>query len=54
MGSIMGMAFADVIEKTDIIRERNSQYKDKCKGGLQSIILHEMSLNIHEMNGENN
>ena len=54
MGKLLSIAFSDVSEKVDVMREKNNLYQTECKGMLFSIVKKEMSLNIAVLNGENN
>jgi hypothetical protein len=53
MGSVMGLAFADVKEKAEILVKRSTENGD-CAGMIFKLIEKEKRLGILELNGENN
>jgi hypothetical protein len=52
MGSAMSMAFNDITSKVGIVR-RNCKTWGDLKGGIITMIRHELALKIHILNGEN-
>lgn len=54
MGKLLTIAFSDVSEKVDLMRENNKTYKSECNGMVFSIINKEIKLGLTALNGENN
>lgn len=52
MGSAMSMAFNDITSKVGIIRRNCKSWSD-LKGGIITMVRHEMALKINHLNGEN-
>ena len=52
ISTALSMGFSDITEKSQIIRERLNEYPDVTD--IQSLLIHEIKLDIHKLNGENN
>ena len=53
LGKSLSMAFSDITEKVQILRNHVKNYGSQISG-IMSLIQLEIGLNIHKMNGENN
>ena len=53
LGKTLSMAFSDITEKVQIMRNHLKNYGSKING-IMSLIQLEISMDIHRLNGENN
>lgn len=53
LGKTLSMAFSDITEKVQIMRNHLKNYGSKING-IMSLVQLEISLDVHRLNGENN
>lgn len=52
ISTALSMGFSDITEKSQIMRQRFNEYPNATD--IQNLLIQEMQLNIHKLNGDNN